>query len=236
MSRLLLTMAVFCGLGVSAIAQALPTGEHIVVTGGVSLMKWEKYKVQPHDNWWLNFVRASRIRIAQLRQQYGPSAQITWLVYQRGYERRQSQEHESLFSIINSVRDKYGLNLIFFNSADQLCNYLNYGSNRQNNKIATFDYFGHSNKACFMFDYSNEIGSASKVWLHENELKDKLHRGIFARDARVQSWGCYTGESMSRKWYQATGAKMIGAVGKTQYMTNELPVLVSASGRWITGL
>jgi hypothetical protein len=24
-------------------------------------------------------------------------------------------------------------------------------------------------------------------------------------------------------WYQATGAKMIGAVGKTQYMTNELP-------------
>jgi len=27
-------------------------------------------------------------------------------------------------------------------------------------------------------------------------------------------------------WYQATGAKMIGAVGKTQYMTNELAVLV----------
>jgi len=236
MSRFLLTIAVFCGLGVSAIAQALPTGEHIVVTGGVSLMKWEKYKVQPHDNWWLNFVRASRIRIEQLRQQSGPSAQITWFVYQRGYARRQSQEHESLFSIIDSVRDKYGLKLVYFNSVDQLCYYLNYGSNRQNNKIATFDYFGHSNKACFMFDYSNEIGSASKVWLHENELKDKLHRGIFARDARVQSWGCYTGESMSRLWYQATGAKMIGAVGKTQYMTNELPVLVSASGRWITGL
>jgi hypothetical protein len=33
-------------------------------------------------------------------------------------------------------------------------------------------------------------------------------------------------------WYQATGAKMIGAVGKTQYMTNELPVLVLATGRW----
>jgi hypothetical protein len=29
---------------------------------------------------------------------------------------------------------------------------------------------------------------------------------------------------------------MIGAVGKTQYMTNELPVLVSSSGRWVTGL
>ena len=74
-------MAVLCALGVSAIAQAQPTGEHIVVTGGVSMMEWEKYKVQPHDHWWLNFVRASRIRIEQLRQQYGPSAQITWLVY-----------------------------------------------------------------------------------------------------------------------------------------------------------
>ena len=23
-------------------------------------MQWEKYKLQPHDNWWMNFVRASR--------------------------------------------------------------------------------------------------------------------------------------------------------------------------------
>src|SRR6201997_2551306 len=208
MSRLRLVLLASLILGSAAIAQ--DKGEHIVLTGSPSLMEWEKYKLQPHDNWWLNFVRASRIRIAQLRQQYGPSAQITWLVYQRGYERRQSQEHESLFSIINSVRDKYGLNLIYFNSADQLCNYLNYGSNRQNNKIATFDYFGHSNKACFLLDYSNEIGSASKVWLHEDELKGKLHHGIFTRNAQVQSWGCYTAESMSKLWYQATGAKMIG--------------------------
>jgi hypothetical protein len=28
---------------------------------------------------------------------------------------------------------------------------------------------------------------------------------------------------------------MIGAVGKTQYMTNELPMLVSATGKWSTG-
>jgi hypothetical protein len=233
MSRVLLTIIVIYGLAVTVMAQAQPAGEHIVVTGGVSMMEWEKYKAQPHDNWWLNFVRASRIRIQQLRQQYGPATQITWLIYQRGYARRQSQEHENLFSVINSVRDKYTLNLVYFNSIDQLCYYLNYGSNRRSNKIATFDYFGHSNKACFMIDYSNEIGSGSKVWLHENE--DKLHRGIFARDAHVQSWGCYTGESMSRMWYQATGAKMIGAIGKTQYMTNELPVLVSASGKWVTG-
>ena len=120
----------FASLILVSIVKAQDQGEHVVVTGGPSLMEWEKYKLQPHDNWWMNFVRASRLRIEQLRQQYGPSAKITWLVYQRGYQRRQSQEHESLFSIIQSVRDKYGLNLIYFNSADQLCYYLNYGDNR----------------------------------------------------------------------------------------------------------
>jgi hypothetical protein len=233
MTRLLSIFCVNLILGSFAIAQE--QGEHIVLTGAPSMMEWEKFKAQPHDNWWMNFVRASRLRIEQLRQQYGPSARITWLVYQRGYERRQKQEHENLFSIIDSVRDKYGVNLVLFNSAAQVCYYLNYGDDRQHNKIASFDYFGHSNRACFMIDYSNEIGSGSKVWLHETELKDKLHRGIFVRDAKVQSWGCYTAESMSKMWYQATGAKMVGAVGKTQYMTNELPVLVSPSGRWATG-
>jgi hypothetical protein len=230
---LFLLIGISLALGSAAIAQ--DQGEHIVLTGSPSLMEWEKYKLQPHDLWWMNFVRASRIRIDQLRQQYGPSAKITWMVYQRGYERRQKQERENLFRLIRSVRDKYGLNLFFFTTPDQLCYYLNYGDDRPNHKIETFDYFGHSNRACFMLDYSNEIGSASKVWLHEDELAAKLHRGIFTRNARVQSWGCYTGESMSKMWYKATGAKLIGAVGKTQYMTNELPILVSVTGRWTTG-
>ena len=85
MSRLLSLLWVSLLLGSVAIAQ--DQGEHIVLTGSPSLMQWEKYKYQPHDNWWMNFVRASRLRIDQLRQQYGPSARITWLVYQRGYER-----------------------------------------------------------------------------------------------------------------------------------------------------
>jgi hypothetical protein len=209
--------------------------EHIVVTGGPSIMEWEKYKIEPHDNWWMNFVRASRIRIAQLREQYGPSAYITWMVYGPGYKRRQAQEKENLFSIIDSVRTTYNLKLIYFKTADEMCDYLNRGEDRAQYKIASFDYFGHSNRACFMFDYSNEIGSASKCWLHETELKQKLHHGIFAKNAAVQSWGCYTGQSMSNLWRDATGAKMIGATCKTQYMTNELPVLVSSTGKWSTG-
>jgi hypothetical protein len=38
---------------------------------------------------------------------------------------------------------------------------------------------------------------------------------------------------MSRKWYAATGTRMIGAIGKTQYMMEELPILCSEDGRWV---
>jgi len=69
------------------------------------------------------------------------------------------------------------------------------------------------------------------VWLHENEL-GKIRRGIFARGALVKSWSCHTGESMSQRWRAATGVSMVGAIGKTQYMTDELPVLSSPTGRW----
>jgi hypothetical protein len=212
-------------------AAADPSKEHIIICGGVSLHQWERYKAQPHDNWWANFVRASRIRIQQIREQ-DPSAQITWLVFKPAYLNRVKQENgNNLLTHIQSVRDAFGVKLVFFDRTSELINYLNSGQPRDQVKIANLEYFGHSNKACFMFDYSNNIDSASKVWLHENEL-GQIRRGIFARDAVVKSWGCHTGESMSRKWRSATGVSMVGAIGKTQYMTEELPILSSANGRW----
>ena len=83
-----------------------------------------------------------------------------------------------------------------------------------------------------MFDYSNNIDSASKVWLHQDDLK-QVNRGIFSRDAYVKSWSCHTGESMSQIFKKNTGVVMIGATGKTQYMTDELPILSSPNGRWV---
>jgi len=191
--------------------------EYLILTGGPSLIEWEKYKAAPHDHYWGNFVRASRVRIEQLRELYGPDAHITWLVYRPSYLRRsERQDHVDRLSDIASVRDKYHIKLVFFDRPDQVINYLNAGEPRDQVKIADFEYYGHSNRACFMFDYSNQIDSASKAWLHENDLK-QIHRGLFTRDAFVKSWGCHTGESMSKKWRDATGKKMIGAMGKTDY-------------------
>lgn len=216
-------------------AQAAVQKEYVIVSGGPSLIEWEKFKAEPHDRWWGNFIRAARVRIEQLRASQGPDTLITWLVYKPAYIRRgQRQEKTDLISNILSVSNKYNVNLIWFKTGDDVINYLNAGRPRDQVKIANFEFYGHSNRACFMFDYSNEIDSASKSWLHEDELF-KIRRGIFTRNPFIKSWGCYTGESMSKYWRRATGKRMIGAVGKTNYADGHLrgwiPAL-STGSRW----
>jgi hypothetical protein len=216
----------------AAAAPADPaTREYVILVGGVSLWQWEKYKAYPHDNWWMNFVRAARIRTEQIQGE-NANAQITWLVYRPAYINRAKQDKNDLIAHINSVRDTFHIKLVWFDKADEVIDYLNNGRPRDQVKIADFEYFGHSNRACFMFDYSANLDSASKCWLHEDDLK-KLRRGLFTRDAMVKSWSCHTGESMNKKFKSATGVAMIGAIGKTQYMTDELPVLSSEGGKWV---
>jgi hypothetical protein len=214
-------------------AAAPPQGEWILLVGGVSMRQWEQYKGDhAHDHWWANFVHAARLRTQQLREQYGPALPITWMVYKPAYIERSKQDGQDLIANINSVRDAYNLRLIYFNKGADVIDYLNHGQPRDQLKVAGFEYFGHSNKACFMFDYSNVIDSSAKAWLHQTELA-QIDRRVFARNAFVKSWGCHTGEMMSAYWHKATGTRMWGAVGKTQYMSEELPVLVSPSDRWV---
>jgi hypothetical protein len=230
MKRLLLLLPL-CLLFASPAPATLP-GEYVLLVGGPSLMQWEKYKPQPHDHWWANFIHAARVRTEQIRAQ-APDARITWLVYAQGYKDRAVQDKQDLISLIGTVRDKYNLNLIYFGKGDDVINYLNSGQARDSVKIVDFEYFGHSNAKCFMFDYSSNIESACKSWLHEDDLK-KINGRIFARGANIKSWGCHTGESMSKKWHAATGTQMWGVIGKTQYMLNELPVIIGKDARWVS--
>jgi hypothetical protein len=216
-------------------AAPLPVGEYIILVGGPSLHQWEKYKSQPHDHWWANFVRAARIRTEQLQTELPRNSKITWLVYKQGYVDRAKQDKQDLISHINSVADKFNFNLIYFDGGRDVLNYLNNGPGRNRLKVSGLEYFGHSNKACFMFDYSSGLDSASKSWFHENDAS-KLGRNVFAKGAYIRSWGCHTGESMSKKWYTATGTYMWGVIGKTQYMMETLPILSSQNGKWVNGL
>jgi len=214
-------LAVFFLFGVFT-ASAEVQREYILVSGGPSLHEWEKFKAEPHDRWWGNFIRAARVRIQEIQTQVGTSANITWLVHKPSYARRAArQDQQDLLANILSVRDKFGVNLVWFSEGDEVIDYLNAGQPRDRTKIADFEYYGHSNRACWMFDYSNEIDSGSKSWLHENDL-GRVRRDIFTRDVFIKSWSCHTGESMSKKWKKATGKRMIGALGKTDYSNGHL--------------
>lgn len=234
MRRLLLLLAVLLLLPAAVQAQGR---EYVLLVGGPSLNKWEKFKAEPHDVFWGSFVRAARTRIEQLRMTTVPKGSadtITMLVYRKGYITRGQQDGRDYISLINSVRDTYKVNLVWFTSGADVFNYINGGKPRSVTKIMGFEFYGHSNAKCFMFDYSNEIDSASKGYLHETQLSG-IHRGLFTRDALIKSWGCYTGESMSKLWRAATGKRMIGAVGKTDYSkcpTNGWIPALSEGSRW----
>jgi hypothetical protein len=211
-------------------------GEYIVVSGGPALREWEdmrKPNIQ-HDRWWGNFVRTARVRMQELEKTQPAGTQITWLVYRDAYLRRAKEDRDPLTSYIQSVEDAYGFKLVWFRTGDDLVDYVNSGMNRWRTKITGFEYFGHSNKHCFMFDYSSEVYGASGCWLHERDLK-RLNRRAFDKEAHCQSWGCHTGESMSKLWKKAIGVPMIGAVGKTDYSYMHLrnwTVRLSSGARW----
>jgi hypothetical protein len=92
--------------------------EHIVVSGGVSLYQWEKFKNPPHDRWWGNFIRPAVTRFQEIKAA-DPNARMTWLVYRPAYERRLRQNEGPLTSWISETASKYGARLIWFNSPDR---------------------------------------------------------------------------------------------------------------------
>ena len=217
-----------------------PPREYVLLTGSSSLIEWEKYKPIPHDQFWGSFVRATRTRFQQIQKENGNDANAvyTWLVFEDGYRARGEQDHQDYISDINSVRDKYHLNLVPVKNGNDVINYLNNGQDRGRIKVVDFEYFGHSNRCCWMFDYSNNIDSASKNFLHEDQFPG-LKRNVFARNAFVKSWGCHTGEEMSAKFHDATGTKMIGAIGRTDFSYRDeatngiIPTLSSPDGKWV---
>jgi hypothetical protein len=223
----------------SAKAHAAKGAEYIIVSGGPALQKFEKYRVPAdhHDKWWGNFIRSARIRIEQLRKERGPTANITWLVYRPGYVNRAAEDGAPLLANIESVREKYNIKLVWYSKGQDVISYLNGGINRSIYKIVGFEYFGHSNKHAFIFDYSNHILGASKAWLHEQDLK-LIDKKAFDKKAMVRSYGCHTAESMSAAFYKHVRVKMWGAIGKTDYSRisegseGTLPSISSAGGYW----
>jgi len=205
--------------------------EHVIVTGGTALRKWENYRVteDQHDRWWANFVRASTLRMAELRKAYGPDAPIVWLVYQPSYQARGREDGKPYTSWIAEQAAKRRVTLVWFNGSGDFIQKLN---SRPRGSVETFDFFGHSNRHAFMFDYSAEIIGASTAWLHERDLP-RIRSSIFAKNAYCKSWGCHTGESMSAVWKKSTGTALEGARGPTVYNDVGQGKLPFVRGSWV---
>lgn len=209
---------------------AFASAEHVVVTGGPALRRWENYRVpqDQHDRWWANFVRASTLRMAEIRQAYGAGAPLVWMVYQPAYQARGREDGQPYTQWIAEQAAKRRATLVWFNSTGSFISALN---SRPRGSVQTLDYFGHSNRHCFMFDYGCDIMAASTAWLHERDLA-RINGSVFSGNAYCKSWGCHTGESMSGIWKSRTGVALEGAMGPTDYTVVGQGVLPRVKGSW----
>lgn len=209
---------------------SLARADHVILAGGPALRKWEDLRVErdQHDRWWANFIRASTLRMVEIRKAYGENAPLVWIVYRPGYQTRSREDGQPYTTWITDLARKRNATLLWVESTGGLIQTLN---SRPRGSIKTFDYFGHSNRYCFMLDYGNDIMAASTAWLHENDLS-RINRSIFARDSYCKSWGCHTGESMSQVWKSRLGTPLEGAMGATDYRVVGKGILPTVNGRW----
>lgn len=208
----------------------LSASHHVLLTGGTALRKFENYRVASdrHDKWWANFIRASTLRMDEFKKAYGDQATFTWFVYRQAYVNRGQEDGKPYTTWITEQAQKRGARLVWISSGDDFIAKFNRLPARS---VNTFDYLGHSNKYCFLLDYSSQVLGASAAWLHENQIPSMSSRP-FAKRAICKSWGCHTAESMSAKWKAALRVPLIGAHGKTDYATLSQGRMPSVSGRW----
>lgn len=220
-----------------------PGSDYIIVSGGPALRTWENLRAptDQHDRYAGNFIKSARIRMDQLQEQHGGNLSITWFVYRPAYITREREDAQAGvpwscgLSEIETHAAASRAKLVWFSERSELLDHLN---RHAPGSIAGFEYFGHSNRYAFMFDCSNGIIGVSTCYLHIRDL-NQLKRGLFARSAHVQSWGCSTADRrqgslcMSGVWKRRTGHPMKGAIGKTDYRpiaANLLPIADPAFG------
>ena len=224
-----LILLMFGLVGFSGVAESAQN--HLILSGGPALRKWEDLRVKrdQHDRWWANFIRGATLRMVEIRKAYGPDAAITWMVYRPGYVKRGHEDSKPYATWIKELAERRKVTLVWVYSGKDVINTINRQPSRS---IISFDFFGHSNKYCFLLDYSVEIIGSSKAWLHQNDLS-KIRSSAFNKNAACQSWGCHTGESMSAVWKRHVGNSLIGAKGKTDYVPVGQGKMPSVSGRWV---
>jgi len=226
--RAFLGVLVLCGMAISHLQAA---GEEIILSGGPALRFFEKGKTASHDFFWGNFIESATLRIKQIQPTLPPDDHITWVIFRPSYERRGAEERLNLISAIEQRAQSLGVSLVWFNDRDELIRYLN--KRDESLPITRLEYFGHSNRRCWMFDYSNRLdGSCVEPLVLHMENFNQISASAFSPDAYCRSWGCHSGEEFTLYWKASLGIPMVGAIGKTDYSNGGLPFLSTPDGKW----
>ena len=209
---------------------SLAEARHLILCGGPALRQWEDLRIKKdqHDRWWANFIRASTMRMDEIRKIYGPDAPIVWMVYKTGYAKRGQEDNKPYISWIKEQAEKRNAKIKWFTTGQGAINAIN---SQPTNSVKTFDFFGHSNRHCLMLDYGCNIMASSKAWIHENDCS-KIKSKVFTPNAICHSYGCHTGESMSARWKSQLGIPLTGAVGKTDYIPVGQGEMPKVMGHW----
>ena len=207
----------------------------VLISGGPALRSHERYKPNTHDRYWANFVDSALARVKELRQELGPDDRLTWLVFRPGYVRRGMEEKQDYLAILEERGQLHGLTPIYFDDKHQLFTLLRRDGSPARPKISRLEYYGHSNKKCWMFDYSNRVdgGAIEPLVVHVDDLEN-ISGSSFTPNATCVSYGCHSGEEFSQRWRMIVGRPMVGAVGKTDYSAGGMPKLSEGKGgSWV---
>ena len=207
----------------------------VLISGGPALRSHERFKPSTHDRYWANFVDSALARVKELRKEFGPDDRVTWLVFRPAYVRRGIEEKQDYLKILEERGQTHGLIPIYFDDKDQLFALLRRDGSKERPKISRLEYYGHSNKKCWMFDYSNRVdgGAIEPLVVHVDDL-EKISGSSFTPNATCVSYGCHSGEEFSQRWRMIVGRPMVGAVGKTDYSAGGMPKLSEGKGgSWV---
>jgi len=226
-------LAILCGL--SFLGLPLQAHDVVLISGGPALRSFEKFKKASHDKYWGNFIDSALTRAEELKKDLKPGDEIVWLVFRPSYTSRTAEDQSDYLKLIEERGAKIGLSPTYFDNKTQLFTLLRRDGSKEKPKISRLEYFGHSNKKCWMFDYSNRVdgGALEPLVVHVDDL-DKISGSSFTPNAECVSYGCHSGEEFSQRWRMIVGRPMVGAVGKTDYSDGGMPKLSNGKeGSWV---
>jgi RHS repeat-associated protein len=175
--------------------------ERIVVSGGA-------FNANPNKDYQWEFIDTA---LNQLKKGW------TWLVADIGWTDEQK-------ALIKAAADDAGVTLHWFNSAEQLINYINtkdvngVGNQRTDNPIAEVYVFSHGSQDKIMFGHNHE--GAKDFELTTSMVNNRIDSNAFFRITKAGFYSCNAGNgtnNIAQAWANKSGGNVRAATGKTDY-------------------